>query len=675
MNHTSLWQRHIAWAKPKGHELKAYISSQYSTNMVLLSLLLGIQINIFFSSSPELVDLRKNYLSNDAISQQQKQHFWEHFEIYLSLRFWIGFLLILNICVTTLGILATFTTWSMISAISDRNAHCLIRSTIGQYVTTLPPRLVVASVYVFLLLFVLFIIDLVAIANPLLWILLVWLTYMFHSMVIRLSTFGRLILHTGAMSQRPVLSDELEKELLPTGLYTSLMIRAYHRRRKNTSVTNQYRRYQQQQQQQTQSQQHQTRVGRTTTATSANTRGGLYNSNNSDDGTAFASIDENVQEQSRAKPNANGSLGYSNAGNSSSMGSLSAVHNSNSNDNGATAPSNDETFNTTTNNDRQQGMLSFQQISTTSTKTARNFNDVTAHRHRRIQTGDSTLFLPPASILNMSLTPKEFKELIDNTIDTSSVVGGDGAIIFGFVDEDNENNNNDRNNNRNVTTDTPLSQATSPAVSSLPRISDQHRLPRPHTIVQQSTSTATAGTTTTPSHHHRRVSSSRFLLNEWAMESDVRNLYGASPPADLPQEITLFAEQQTPRQGPTENHRHQGQPDQILGSPSARWSPRRIFSRSNDANTATSSNDHWLLSPFSLNGDLQQTSQARTNVNSTESQRLSGRNRLTRDHRYEQSLAQPLLPSLQGNKIKDDEESVGALLGEALLPSQAPFSN
>ena len=319
VNYTSLWQRHVAWAKPKGQELKTYISSQYSTNMVLLSLLLGIQINIFFSSSPELIELRKTLLlpsssssspsSTTTDDNQQQYHSWSwehHFNIYYSLKFWIGFLLLLNICVTIMGILATFTTWSMISAISDRNAHCLIRSTIGQYVTTLPPRLVVASVYIFLLLFVLFIIDLVATSNPLLWILLCWVVHMFFSLTVRLSTFGRLILHTGAMSpERSILSQELEKELLPTGLYASLMIRAYHRRKQNTSVTNQYRRYQQQQQQQ----QHTAAMmveSMPTTATTSNNniqqqqqqrRGGGANDDDDDDVTAFASDnDDNEQE-------------------------------------------------------------------------------------------------------------------------------------------------------------------------------------------------------------------------------------------------------------------------------------------------------------------------------------------------------------------------------------------
>ena len=147
VNHSSLWQRHVAWAKPKGEELRYLYSSQYSSNMILLSLLLGIQINVFFNSAPEMVDLRHQLQKSNPFETETAAGL----SIFASLEFWIGFVLLANICVTIMGILATFTTWSMISAISDRNAHCLLRSTMGQYVTSLPPRLVVASVYFFLL--------------------------------------------------------------------------------------------------------------------------------------------------------------------------------------------------------------------------------------------------------------------------------------------------------------------------------------------------------------------------------------------------------------------------------------------------------------------------------------------------------------------------------------------
>jgi hypothetical protein len=64
---------------------------------------------------------------------------------------------------------------------------------------------------------------------------------MFFQVVIPLAAFGRLIIHTGAMAEHPVLDKELEKELLPSGLHASLLIRATDRRRKYSSATDQYR--------------------------------------------------------------------------------------------------------------------------------------------------------------------------------------------------------------------------------------------------------------------------------------------------------------------------------------------------------------------------------------------------------------------------------------------------
>ena len=132
--------------------MKAYISSQYSSRMVLLSLLLATEMSVFFNSSPELVNLR-NQLS---VIDSKNSHDGNGINTFC-----IGFVLLLNICVTISGILATFTTWNIVGSISNANAHCLLRSSLGQYVTTLSPRLVVCSLYLFLLWFLLFVVELI----------------------------------------------------------------------------------------------------------------------------------------------------------------------------------------------------------------------------------------------------------------------------------------------------------------------------------------------------------------------------------------------------------------------------------------------------------------------------------------------------------------------------------
>ena len=125
------------------------------------------------------------------------------------------------------------------SSTSDSNTHALLRSSIGQSVTSLPPKFTVAALYLFLLWISLFIVDLLK--GPIQIVLLVLVSIMFFQVVIPLSAFGRLIIHTGAMAKRPVLDKELEKELLPSGLHASLLIRATDRRRKYSSATDQYR--------------------------------------------------------------------------------------------------------------------------------------------------------------------------------------------------------------------------------------------------------------------------------------------------------------------------------------------------------------------------------------------------------------------------------------------------
>ena len=226
IDNSALWQKHVAWAKPDGQELMKYFTARYSTNMVLLSLLLATEINVFFNSSQEIVNLRSSLL---------EQHHPLH-----SLHFWIGMIMLLDIFLTLLGLVTTFTLWGIISAISPINAHCLLRSTIGQYVTSLPPRLLVGALYLFWTWILLFVIDLVRSPISLIFVAVVGL--LFISIIIPLSIFGRLVLHTGAMSSKPILQTDLEMQLLPSGLQASLWMRASrqqqkHRHNSSTAAT------------------------------------------------------------------------------------------------------------------------------------------------------------------------------------------------------------------------------------------------------------------------------------------------------------------------------------------------------------------------------------------------------------------------------------------------------
>ena len=257
VDHSVLWQRHIAWSKPKGEELRQYVTQRYASNMVFLSCMLAAEINVFFNSSRELTDMR-SLLSNP------NDHFWHDTDgssdaydattttdttksqltdlmlFQKQLRYCIGWIMLVNVGVTVIALVTTFTLWGMVSSISDSNTHALLRSSIGQYVTSLPSRFTVGSLYLFLLWILGFIVNLVHGWIPC-GILVILVSCMFFQVVIPLSAFGRLIIHTGAMAKRPVLDEELEQELLPSGLHASLLIRATDRRRKYSCATDQYR--------------------------------------------------------------------------------------------------------------------------------------------------------------------------------------------------------------------------------------------------------------------------------------------------------------------------------------------------------------------------------------------------------------------------------------------------
>jgi len=218
-----IWRKHIAWSKPNGKDLRDYTTQRFSSNMVFLSLILAAELNVLFNGSPITTEMRAQMMQGN----------------YGSVKHWIGYIILLSACVTITALVSTFTAWGMVSSIGDKNAHCLLRSSIGQLVTSLPSNYVVASLYLFLTWLVLFIVELTT--GPMRLILLAVVLYLFFSTVVSLSAFGRLIIHTGAMAEKPVLDPALEQALLPSGLHASLLIKATDRKRRHVSVISAYR--------------------------------------------------------------------------------------------------------------------------------------------------------------------------------------------------------------------------------------------------------------------------------------------------------------------------------------------------------------------------------------------------------------------------------------------------
>lgn len=222
VDNTPIWRKHLSWAKKDGNQLRQLLVSKFGTNMVFMSLLLGAEMNVLFNSNRLCTEMRQDMQ-----------------EMNLTPHFWCGITIIISVICTLFTILTTFTSWSIVSVISDANSHALLRSSIGQYACFLPSKLIVTAIYSFIVWISLFIYILM----PHFWSIIVIaaiLLLFFHVMTVY-SAFGRLIIHSGAMGDSPIFDPSFEAELLPRGLHTSLLFKALDELRKGTSITRQYK--------------------------------------------------------------------------------------------------------------------------------------------------------------------------------------------------------------------------------------------------------------------------------------------------------------------------------------------------------------------------------------------------------------------------------------------------
>lgn len=222
VDQTNLWRRHVVWAKPNGKQLRDITTQRFSTISVFLSLLLTAQLGVLFNSSKITTTMRASMME----------------QAYFDIHYWMGAILAASSCLSVIGLVATFTAWGMIHVISDGNTHCLLRSSMGLYVTSLPPRFAVSALYLFLLFLLLFIAT--VFKGPFGMVVLIGMIVLFFKVVVALSAFGRLIIHTGAMGRRKVLHDEFERQLVPSGLHVALLIRAMQGYQRSTSLVPHY---------------------------------------------------------------------------------------------------------------------------------------------------------------------------------------------------------------------------------------------------------------------------------------------------------------------------------------------------------------------------------------------------------------------------------------------------
>lgn len=219
----SLWRRHLAWAKNDGEDLRGYMTQRYASNMVFLSLLLSTELSVLFNSAHVTTEVRMSLLEGN----------------HHTLGFWAGMMVLLSAVLTILSLVSTFTAWAMVNAVNPINAHCIFRSSIGQYAAELPGRCIVGSIYSFLLSFFLYLFLLLPFGIWSLTLLLVSTGLLVHIVSV-FSAFGRVILHTGAMGTTRIFTPEFEECLLPHSLHHNLFLKAKANLAHKTSIKRQY---------------------------------------------------------------------------------------------------------------------------------------------------------------------------------------------------------------------------------------------------------------------------------------------------------------------------------------------------------------------------------------------------------------------------------------------------
>jgi hypothetical protein len=137
-------------------------------------------------------------------------------------------------------LISTFTIWGMVSAVDENNAHCIFRSSLGQYVAELPGRLIVGSIYSFLLWVMMFLFVLLPVGFWSCALVGISVCLFMHTITC-MSAFGRVIMHSGAMGHQRVFAADFEKNLLPHSLHANLLAKARANLSKNTSILRQYR--------------------------------------------------------------------------------------------------------------------------------------------------------------------------------------------------------------------------------------------------------------------------------------------------------------------------------------------------------------------------------------------------------------------------------------------------
>lgn len=218
-----IWRRHLAWSTSNGKQLRDHMTQRFASNMVFMSLLLSAEVGVLFSPSSPAEQMR----------QRLKESLYDTYD------FWAGIVLCTAIFFTLCTLVATFTAWAVISVLSENNAHCVIRSSIGIYAIQLPSRVIVLSIYTFFLWMAIFMHILLP--QPWAIVLTVGAILLFFHIVIVYSSLAKLIMYTSAMSKERIFNQSDEEKMLPDDLEEALLEKAWTWKKEGVDVTQQYR--------------------------------------------------------------------------------------------------------------------------------------------------------------------------------------------------------------------------------------------------------------------------------------------------------------------------------------------------------------------------------------------------------------------------------------------------
>jgi hypothetical protein len=207
-----------------GKDLRTYMTQRYASNMVFMSLLLSTELGVLFNSSVITTNVRHKLRDGD----------------HWTLSFWAGLFIITSALLTILSLISTFTAWAMVNSVDAKNAHCIFRSSIGQYAAELPGRLIVCSIYSFLISFIMYFFLLLPFGVWSITLLIITLCLFVHIVSV-FSALGRIIMHSGAMGRTPIFTPTYEESLLPHSLHSNLLAKSKANLENKTSIIRQYR--------------------------------------------------------------------------------------------------------------------------------------------------------------------------------------------------------------------------------------------------------------------------------------------------------------------------------------------------------------------------------------------------------------------------------------------------